>query len=73
MYHQIHKMLVEGSTFTEIANYLGLDRRTVKKYAGMNQQEYEEFTLHNELYVKLYIKLIIIHQEILNRVKQTDN
>ena len=45
MYHQIQKMLVEGSTFTEVASYLGLDRRTVKKYAGMNQQEYEEFLL----------------------------
>ncbi len=45
MYHQIHKMLVEGSTFSEMASYLGLDRRTIKKYAGMSQQEYEEFLL----------------------------
>ncbi len=45
MYHQIQKMLVEGLSFTEMASNLGLDRRTVKKYARMDQQEYEAFLL----------------------------
>jgi len=43
MYHQIHKMLNEGSTLTQISSFLGLDRRTVKKYAKMNEQGYEAF------------------------------
>ncbi|WP_374166363.1 helix-turn-helix domain-containing protein [Arcticibacter sp. MXS-1] len=35
MYNQIKKMHAEGSTFSQIASFLGLDRRTVKKYYRM--------------------------------------
>ncbi|MHB1179593.1 MAG: IS21 family transposase [Daejeonella sp.] len=43
MYHQIRKMHLEGSTFSQIATFLGLDRRTVKKYYRMTEREYEDF------------------------------
>lgn len=53
MYHQIHKMRAEGSTFSQIAVLLGLDRRTVKKYFRMNHQEFEDFLSGKEERSKL--------------------
>lgn len=48
MYHQIHKMLIEGSSLRQISTFTGLDRRTIRKYAEMNEQEYEAFLCEKE-------------------------
>ena len=48
MYHQIHKMLIEGSSLRQISAFMGLDRRTIRKYAEMNEQEYEAFLCDKE-------------------------
>ena len=53
MYHQIKKMHTEGSTFSQIASLLGLDRRTVKKYYRMDEQLYESFLSGKEERSKL--------------------
>jgi len=40
MYHEIHKQHREGFKPAQIARELGLDRRTVKKYLSMSEDEY---------------------------------
>jgi len=55
MYHQSHKMLREKMTLTQISSFTGLDRRTVRKYAGMNEQEYESFLCAKDERSKLLI------------------
>ena len=43
MYHEIHRLKREGFKPAWIARNLVLDRRTVKKYLAMSEQEYTEF------------------------------
>lgn len=43
MYHQIHKMDREGFSLSNISRRLALDRRTVKFYLSMNENQYEKF------------------------------
>jgi transposase len=42
-YFQIKKMQQEGLSLSAIGRHLSLDRRTVKKYLSMNDEEYEAF------------------------------
>ena len=42
-YFQIKKMQQEGHSLSAIGRHLSLDRRTVKKYLSMSEQEYEAF------------------------------
>lgn len=39
MYHEVHRMHREGLKPDQIARELEMDRRTVKKYLAMNEQE----------------------------------
>lgn len=48
MYHEIHKLKRQGFKAARIAQYLVMDRRTVKKYLAMNEEEYLDFK-HQQL------------------------
>lgn len=48
MYHEIHRLKREGFKPAWIARHLVLDRRTVKKYLAMSEEEYLEFK-HRQL------------------------
>ncbi len=43
MYHELHKLNRDGLTPPQIASYLVMDTRTVKKLLAMNEQEYTDF------------------------------
>ncbi len=43
MYHQIQQMSRNGWKIARIANFLGLNRRTVKKYLTMTEDEFLDF------------------------------
>lgn len=43
MYQEVQRLLAQGSSQREIAITLGLNRRTVKKYAGMTETGFEVF------------------------------
>lgn len=43
MYHEIHKRRREGFKPSQISRQLGIDRRTVRKYLAMSEEEYLEF------------------------------
>lgn len=45
IYYEIHRMHREGHSITHISNYLVLNRRTVKKYLCMSEEEYEAFLI----------------------------
>ena len=46
MYHEIHQQNRNGKKPSQIASFLGIDKRTVKKYLAMSEQEYLEFQDH---------------------------
>lgn len=48
MYHEIHRLQREGFTSAWIGRELALDRKTVKKYLAMSEQEFLELK-HNQL------------------------
>jgi len=48
MYHEIHRLKREGFKAASIARHLVLDRRTVKKYLAMSEEEFMEFK-HRQL------------------------
>ena len=43
MYHEIHKMDRQGHSISYIADYLGINWRTVKKYLSMDDRAYESY------------------------------
>ena len=43
MYHEIHKRRREGFRPAQISRDLGLDKRTVRKYLSMSEEEYLDF------------------------------
>jgi len=43
MYHQIQQMDRDGYSVSRISELLGINRRTVKKYLLMSEQEYEQY------------------------------
>jgi DNA-binding CsgD family transcriptional regulator len=43
MYHEVHRQHREGLKPAQIARELVMDRRTVKKYLAMSEEEYEHF------------------------------
>ena len=43
MYHEIHKQYRNGLTPAQIASYLVMDTRTVKKLLAMSEKEYMDF------------------------------
>lgn len=45
MYHEIHKLNRLGFSNARIARYLVMDWRTVSKYIGMTEEEYEQYLL----------------------------
>ncbi|OGS72527.1 MAG: hypothetical protein A3F91_10095 [Flavobacteria bacterium RIFCSPLOWO2_12_FULL_35_11] len=45
MYYEIHKLKRLGFRVAKIARYLVLDRRTVRKYLQMTEQDYESYLL----------------------------
>lgn len=45
MFHEIHKLKRLGFRAAKIARYLVLDRRTVRKYLQMTEQDYERYLL----------------------------
>lgn len=42
VYHEIHRLKREGKKSSQIAIWLGMDKRTVKKYLTMKEQEFIE-------------------------------
>jgi transposase len=53
MYHEIQRMLREGLSRTSIATTTGMDRRTVKKYASMTGEQYEQYLEKTECRTKV--------------------
>ena len=47
MYHEIHKRRRDGFKPAQISRDLGIDRRTVRKYLAMSEEEYLEF-IHSQ-------------------------
>ena len=47
MYHEIHKRHRDGFKPSQISRHLSLNRRTVKKYLAMSEEEYLEF-IHSQ-------------------------
>ncbi len=45
MYYDAHKLYRDGYSVFRISKLLGLNRRTVKKYLAMSEQEYESFLI----------------------------
>lgn len=45
MYYDAHKLDRDGYSVSRISQLLGLNRRTVKKYLAMSEQEYESFLI----------------------------
>jgi transposase len=45
MYYEIHRMHREGHSILKISSHLVTNRRTVKRYLSMSEQEYEAFLL----------------------------
>jgi transposase len=43
MYHEVNKMKREGHSISRIAEFLGMNWRTVKKMLSMNDNEYEQY------------------------------
>jgi transposase len=43
MYHEVHKQHRDGLKPSQIAREMGLDRRTVKKYLAMTEEEYLDY------------------------------
>ena len=48
MYHEVHKQYREGLKPAQIARELVMDRRTVRKYLAMSEDEYLDF-IYNQL------------------------
>jgi hypothetical protein len=46
MYYEIHRYNDRGMTPPQIASYLEMDTRTVKKLLAMSEQEYMDFQRH---------------------------
>jgi len=46
MYHELHHRHRNGMTPPQIASFLGMDTRTVKKLLAMSEQEYIDFQQH---------------------------
>lgn len=42
MFHEIHKLKRGGRKLSQIASFLGMDKRTVKKYLAMSEQEFND-------------------------------
>lgn len=43
MYHQVQQLHAEGYSLSKISSLIGLNRRTVKRYLGMTEKEFEAF------------------------------
>lgn len=43
VYHELHRLAREGMKGSQIASYLVMDQRTIKKYLSMSEQEYLEY------------------------------
>lgn len=48
MYHEVHRLLREGHSYSAIASLFVMNRRTVVKYAGMTEAEYEAFLISKD-------------------------
>jgi len=59
MYHEIHKRHRDGLKSSQISRLLGLNRRTVRKYLAMSEEEYMEF-IHSQ---KDRVKLLEPYEE----------
>lgn len=46
MYHQMHKQHRQGRKPSQIASFMNIDKRTVKKYLAMTEQEYHQAEEH---------------------------
>lgn len=53
MYHEVHRLLREGVSYSAIASLFVMNRRTVVKYAGMTEAEYEAFLIKKDTRTKL--------------------
>jgi transposase len=52
MYHEVQRLLLQGSSQRQVASVLGLHRDTVKKYAGMTEVGFNHFLQQKEGKVK---------------------
>lgn len=53
IYFEIHRLDREGHSIRQIADFLVMDRRTVKKYLSMSEADYEAFVWHQSERKKL--------------------
>ena len=56
MYYELHKQNRNGLKPSQIAFFLGIDKRTVKKYLAMTEQEYldsQELLSNREIAIRI--------------------
>ena len=53
MYYEVQRLQLEGLSHSAIATVLAMNRRTVVKYAAMNEAAYEAFLLKKDCRSKL--------------------
>src|SRR3989440_9395586 len=53
MYHEIHRLIREGLSRMAVGKTLGLDARTISRYASMSEAAYTEFLQHKESRTRL--------------------
>lgn len=53
MYHEVHRLLRDGLSLAAIGKQLGIDPRTVRRYARMSEEEYGNFLESKDSRTKL--------------------
>ena len=56
MYHEIHQQKRSGKHPSQIASFLGMDTRTVKKYLAMSEQEFDVYQVKLEQRTKKLVE-----------------
>ena len=65
MYHEIHQQKRKGKQPSQIASFLGMDTRTVKKYLTMSEQEFDTYQVKLEQRAK---KLVVYEDFVYKRL-----
>ena len=65
MYHEIHQQKRKGEQPSQIASFLGIDTRTVKKYLTMSEQEFDTYQVKLEQRAK---KLVVYEDFVYKRL-----
>ncbi|WP_139125742.1 hypothetical protein [Arcticibacter eurypsychrophilus] len=71
MYYEIKRMNSEGRSISKISKALSCNRRTVKKYLGLSDQEFEAFLKSQSTRTKLLLPYESFIKERLTRYRDT--